>query len=72
MELLDELQEANATPGDALYAIQEAYEEGRINSIEQALAELPEGMAPRCSCGARIRQDSCGKCGTWHDLYGRR
>lgn len=25
-----------------------------------------------CQCGEPINQDSCPKCGTWHDLHGRR
>jgi hypothetical protein len=25
-----------------------------------------------CQCGLPITQDSCPKCGVWHDIYGRR
>lgn len=47
----------------------------RIRTSEENLSAIRERFdngTELCDCGFPITQDSCPKCGTWHDLYGRR
>lgn len=72
-------ESTNDAKMDVWAAIQMPYGEGSPMEIMSRMAqlcfgELMEKYGPggTCSCGEPITQDRCPKCGTWHDLYGRR
>lgn len=48
-------------------------ERGRLIAYRPIIGNTEEKESEgTCYCGTPITQDSCPKCGTWHDLEGRR
>lgn len=45
---------------------------GKHGACNRVLELLNDAAPDKCQCGEPIIQDSCPRCGTWHDLAGRR